>query len=341
MTLQGLLNADMQTLGQWIRQGWAWWIDELSGLLPASMRAGAANRPRLIAQPAGEGYRLYKDGRELSATRPPKPLRVTLALAPEAVLIREMTYPPLPLRDVRRMVELDIDRLTPFRAQAVYFDLENVRQHPDGRREVRLGVVNRLAATEALRRAEAWNLEPLALGIVEGGESHFDFLPAIRAAAGVGSPERRRLYWWGAVAALTAVNLLVFVGLDMADVAALQRTIDSQRPSADVALKLRHRVEGERDRRASLLARRIEGEPLRVIAAASGALARDAWVQRLEWNGRAVRLSGYKSGAYDVLAAMRGSPAFANVRSVASDVPAKLASGQPFDIVAEVRRASR
>ena len=85
----------------------------------------------------------------------------------------------------------------------------------------------------------------------------------------------------------------------------------------------------------ALLTRRSAHEPLRILDAATRALPRGQWVQRFEWNGRAVRLVGFKQPGFDVLTALRG-PALTTPRSLLSDIPTKTAAGEePFDIMAD------
>ena len=96
MTLQELLNADVSSIGQWARQGFAWWIDELSTLLPANWRnwfsvpgaaagrAGAARRLATVAERqapyAGPGPAARRERRRGSdpsrGRRPAAPARV-------------------------------------------------------------------------------------------------------------------------------------------------------------------------------------------------------------------------------------------------------------------------
>jgi Tfp pilus assembly PilM family ATPase len=56
------------------------------------------------------------------------------------VFTRELDLPLLPPNDMRRLVALDIDRLTPFPAEAVYFDLEIIQRDADrGKQRVLAG----------------------------------------------------------------------------------------------------------------------------------------------------------------------------------------------------------
>ena len=342
MTLQELLNSDMRSIGGLLRQGLAWWIDELSSLLPSAWREGLSSRPKLLARiVAPRGWCFWKDGRPVDADVVSRRARgrVGLILPADAALVRELRFPRLPLADVRRMVALDIDRLSPLRPDLIHFDVAVVdRDAGAGTQSIVLGVLPRTAAARWLEAAGGEGLVPVALGVAldDGSPAHrFDFLPAVRAAAGepVGGPARR--YWWAAALALLVVNVAVLVVRDMADVSRLRRTVASQHATVGAALQLRHRVEAEDSRRRELVARGVRSDPLHMLNALTLAIPATAWVQHLEWNGQGLRIVGFKAADVDMPAAIRGSPAFTNPRALGADAPVRLGYGQPFDITAD------
>src|SRR3546814_19534577 len=85
MSVHGILNADMSTIGRWFRTSFDWWLEPLAGLVPASLRKGGSNGAALIAVPNKEGspaYRLFKRGQELPYTAPANGKRIALATPP-------------------------------------------------------------------------------------------------------------------------------------------------------------------------------------------------------------------------------------------------------------------
>ena len=342
MTLQELLNADVRSIGALARQGLVWWIDELSSLLPVAWRESLSSRPKLLARIVPpEGWRFWKNGRpvDAAALSPRARGKVGLGLPADAVLVRDLRFPRLPLADVRRMVTLDIDRLSPLRSDLIHFDVAVVdRDAGVGTQSVQLGVLPRTTAARWLEAAGAEGLVPAALGVAvdDGSPAHrFDFLPAVRAAAGEPVGGRARRYWWAAAVALLLVNLAALVGRDMLDISRLRRTVASQHAAVSAALQLRHRVETEDAQRRELVSRGVRGDPLRMLNALTLAVPAAAWVQHLEWNGQALRIVGFKAADVDMPAAIRGSPAFTNPRALTTDAPVRLGYGQPFDITAD------
>ena len=205
MTLQELLNADVSSIGQWARQGFAWWIDELSTLLPVNWRDWFSSRTRRLVEPVSpSGWRQWQNGKLLTPAQAERAAKggVGLILPADAVLLRRLEFPRVPLSDVRRMVALDIDRLSPLAGELVYHDVEIVdRDAGDGKQAVLLGVTLRETAARYFDEARMAGFEPVAVGAARGDGSagyRFDFLPALKTSLGDDKGGRVSLYWWAA-----------------------------------------------------------------------------------------------------------------------------------------------
>ena len=340
MTLWELVNSDVGAVGEQLRQSLAWWGEELMGMVPYRLRQGLRRARPLVELDALPGpVRIWNHGRfiEHPVGLAGRPLAVDVALPTGAALVREVNLPLLSRSDTARMIGLDLDRLTPFRPDQVYVDFElGARDLARGRQRVWLAVILRADAEAALERAVAHGLAPHRLGIrAETVGVRFDFLKALRAAGRGGRPDRTRLWWWTAVATLAALNIGLMVYRDADDVASLRRAVTLQRPTVALALRLRQRVIGETAARKALLARREHGEPLKLVDAISRAFPPPQWVERLEWNGRTVRIVGYRTAGFDVVGAMRGSSMLQRPRAFSAASPTSNGALQSFDVIAE------
>jgi len=344
MNVKDVLNADLQTVGWWIRQGFVWWTEELLALLPDGWRERFGRSTSTIIE-FGDGLALRNDSESRAldpATLSPKQKRnVTIALPLRQVLTRTLDYPLVPINDIRRMIALDIDRLTPFHADAVFYDTEIIQRDPQSeRQQILLGVLPRATVSDAMARAASYDLVPAAIGAVgdAGSNIHFDFLPSARRALGAG--QTRIPYWWAAVGVLVLANIGLLAFRDSADLATLQQNVDSQRLTVDVALRLRGKVDAEATRRAAILERKARNNPLRVLDAVTKALPANAWTQHFEWNGQTVRITGYRNGPADLLGPLEASNVLHNARALDADVqPAKENAFTPFNITADVKQA--
>ena len=154
------------------------------------MRRWFETRPSLNAEPLPDGgYRFSRGGRLVMETpgRSRRARPVTLLLPPGAALVREVPTSALPERDLRRMLALDIDRLTPFRAEQVFVDVV-LGQSGAGRALV--AAIPREEAIVAIEAAEAAGLEVRALGVAgaSAAEQAIDFLPRMYEARAIVRP---------------------------------------------------------------------------------------------------------------------------------------------------------
>jgi general secretion pathway protein L len=347
MNIKDILNADLPTVAQWMRRGISWWLDELSHALPVSWRKHMSSQGEVVAEfdERSVSFRgrsgqtldpVALSGRERGNVKIVVPLR--------RVLTRVLEFPILPMTDIRRMVALEIDRLTPFREGTAYFDTELIRRDAErGRQQILLGVLPKSAANDVLSRAEQLGVVPMAFCASTGVGSnvHFDFLPALRAAGGTLGARARVPYWWIAVAFLMVLNVAVLSYRDSADVDSLQQIVDSQASPVQVAMRLRAKVEAEASRRAALVEHLRKNSPLHMIDAVTKALPANAWVQTFEWNGQTIHIVGYSNGPAGILRSLESSPSLHNARTMSHDsLPVKPGAKQTFDVAVDAGKSA-
>jgi Tfp pilus assembly protein PilN len=231
------------------------------------------------------------------------------------------------------MLALDIDRLTPFRADQVFVDVL-----PGGSGVAQVAAIPRALAVEAMADARSAGLEPRALGLA-GGDPAVDFLPAMREAGAIArGPADRRLIWV-VLAGLLILNFAAAIGRDIWQVRRLRDQLAAEQPAIDRVQALRRRVQREAARRADIIARRVSAEPLRMLDSVTGAIPNGAWVDRLAFDGQSVRVSGYRQDQIDVARGLRDAALLTNVRNSGAEASTRQAAGQPFDITADLKTA--
>jgi hypothetical protein len=336
MTLKDILNADVALIGQWLRQGLDWWLEQLRDMTPAALKPRRADAPEAVPLAPGEGFRLLRNGETIErlATPAGRPRKVVLRLGSGQALVRTLELPILSRDDTSRLVALDLDRLMPFPEGAAIHAIRMEARDPQrNRQSLRLAAALRSRALTAVDEAMAFGLTPVAL---LADDSDLDLLPALRLSASLNS---RRLYWGVVVAALIGVNLLLLIYRDMDETARLRSLVEEQRPAASAGLRLQRTATAEQTARRDLLARRETASPMRLLATLDNALPAGAWVHRLAWNGSAVRLTGFRSSAVDMLSSLRADSRFSQVRGLTEGPqPRAQPEGRlPFDVSAVVR----
>ncbi len=319
MDWHAVLNADMATIGRWSAQGVDWWLSELRAMLPARLRR-MGRRQWITAWTSGQDL-VYRDddGHRVIGLTSRQRTRTRLCLPSGMGLVRDLRLPPLSAFNLRQVVAQDLDRLSPFHADAVLFDLR-IDNAGTPAQSVTVGIVPKSLAEQALAQAASLGLTPAALALADDdGRVMFDFLPALNQ--GRGAPRRRWLdpaRLWLAAGGLLAVNLILFTVLDVLSVTRLENRLEELRPARLAAEKLRATVLGERGRHQDFMRRQRDNSPLPVLDALSQLLPDDVWVQRFDWDHGQIRLGGWARNGADPLALMGADPRF---RDVQADTP--------------------
>jgi general secretion pathway protein L len=336
VNFKDLLNTDHEAIIQWLMHGFRWWVDELMTMVPPHWRDRFLRRTSTVAELHDNGivYRQEETGEQLPA-KPRGPVKLLMPAG--QVLTRQVDLPILPASDLKRVVTLDLDRLTPFRSENVLFDTEIVgRDDENGRQQVVIGVLPRNVAAKAMERARASDLEPAAIGVQNlGQKSNLNFLPAFREAEGGSAARRRAVYWWAAAGVLMVFNLFMLNYRDASQTSQLREAVESQQAPVTVAMRLRDKVQKEAARRGDLLKQIKQNSPLQVLDAVSQALPDGTWVEHFEWNGKTVHIRGFRKDTPNLLAKLEASPLLRNAHSLSSDPRAAMNATGAFDLAAD------
>ncbi len=342
-----LLDADMTTLVRLTKDGVRWWVDELNAMLPAwAQRERRAISGLVVHYGADGNLRIEGDSMLLDGAYQGKAPRPATILIPEKLcLIRQVGLPAMRRSDMRKLVMLDLDRLMPFAADSAYADVAPTGAvSADGKVDATIAALPKVQIKAVYAAATEAGLAPRAIGIANTDDAslRFDFLPGLTEDGLAKQTRSGASFWWWLLAALFALNIGALIFSDMQSVSQLSALVESQQPTANAARRLALRIAGEEGLRGELLARRERDNALAALAFVTRVVPAGVWIQRYSWNGETLRLSGYKQGNVDVVAALRKSGGFASVRASTSDVAAESTTGQPFDVTAEWRgRAKR
>jgi len=335
-----LLDADMTTLAQVLKDGTRWWVDELNAMLPSWARRERKAISGLVAHYGADGnLRVDGDTTPLGPVDMGQAPRPATILIPEKLcLVRQVALPTMRRGDMRKLVMLDLDRLMPFALDSAYADVAPTGAvSADGKADATIAALPKAQVKAVYAAAIDAGLAPRAIGIADSDDAslRLDFFPGL-VEDGLATQTRSGVaFWWWLLAALFALNLGALIYRDVQSVSQLAALVESQQPTANAARRLALRIADEEGLRGELLARRERDNALAALAFVTRSVPSGVWIQRYSWNGETLRLSGYKQGNVDVVAALRKSGGFASVRASTSDVAAESATGQPFDVTAE------
>lgn len=342
MNLNELLNSDLATIMRDLKRGYAWWIEELTAMVPASLRSWSKSTSTILMFDGEKGV-WNPDGMAISPDTGRSAASNAIVLIPaQQVLTRTVTVPPMTRTDIGRMLSLNTERYFPLPGGSI---LLAYAMAPEKREDGMIAVdVAALPMTHAQSLADALrrlNISSRAARVARYGavpDTRFDFLPAMRASGLIADARSNARAWWVAVGVFAALNAATAAWQDAAEVDYLQALVDSQRPAVAVGQTMAARIRSANAVVYRAAVQRGLRDPLATLAKTTSAIPDGAWVQRYAWDGRTLRLTGYRLRDTDVAGALRRVPGFYKVKSAQTDSIAETATGQPFDIVAEIGR---
>lgn len=330
MSVRGLLDADMKTIGRWLAEGWRWWTGELREIVPARLRESSARAlPKLRAENGG------------LVPLPKAGARVAIMVRSADCLVRRIERPALSLRDLRQMVALEADMLLPMPAEAIIVAARTMGAgSAPGKTDVEvvgLPMARAQAIAAAIRSAGVVPVR-ISMDAPEDAWAPVDFAPAMRESGLLPELRTATPLVWALVGFLICLNIAAVIWRDVAKVEQLEQIVQDQQPAVNVAQTITRRSAQDRTLVIQSTLLRREHDPLRAMELLGNALPENAWLQRYVWDGASVRLVGYRPAKTDIATALRRSGHFSGVRTMADETQASVPAGEPFDISARISR---
>ena len=301
----------------------AWWLAQMRSLIPESLRFGdtgqdalliAVDRPNptssLHAALAGSLW-IRKRGQESLFGRlgaqtalPANRLGVGLRLPPGTVLTRDVSLPLAAARQLQSVMRFEMDRLTPFTADELYWGLSGVTaDRARGRLHVQLAFVLR-APVEQLCQGLA--LQQLFPSFIEAPGGRI----ALNAA-----PSRLRLLpaLLPALCGLLALACLVSPILrQQAALDAAAQVIAQRQPAALIAMRLRSRLSTAAYGRTAIAQAQRAGDAMQVLANLTDALPDGTWLDDLTLKSGIITMDGQSSDAAALIGRLSAAPGLQN-----------------------------
>lgn len=308
--------------------GLRWWGRGLLLWLPVRWRERLGGTPpRLLIEPGRE--ELVISAAERGQTRElvrypmalldeglpdvPRPghRQVVLQLSGEQALAQLIQLPKAAAGNLRQVVGFELDRLTPFPADKIYYDARIVENSADARTlQVRFAMVLRAVLDPLLTRLRSAGLAPEQV-TVTGDDSGCNLLP----------PEQRprRTSMAGVLRGLLLTLIVITLGAVAvlplwqlrAQVIELLPRVDAAQRQAEEVLNLRQQLESTVESSRFLLEqRRTRPLVLDVVNELTVLLPDHTWVEQLEIRNGQLELRGQSREATSLLGLVEESPLF-------------------------------
>jgi general secretion pathway protein L len=342
------------------RDFFAWWIGQLSDLLPERWGwFGSMREDALVIEPVGPlpgevdriGINLRHHGTETplgyfslaadSVAELPRPpgKRFVLRLKQADVLAKTVTLPIAAENHVHQALAFQMDHETPFTPDELYWShFIAGRDRQGGRLSVRLLLVPRQSLAALLRALDHVGIVPIRAEIGDGPDQDRT-LPLDGDIGSLDGVRRRALIWPAAACCLllalgTIATPFVRQAISLASV---DREISAGRATAAEVEKL-HReldrlsgtidlVESERDK---------AGRPLATLATLTRILPDDTYLTEVTQQQRKVTLSGRSAAAARLIGALSAGEGLRNVAFAAPVTRLEALRSELFTITTEV-----
>ena len=326
----------------WVLAFWRWWRDEITALIPPSLRRRVAwGRGRLILVMAGDSAaNLVLDGiggataladldlapERLAGVRhviaqhartPGRVAPVALRLPAEVALRTTMALPLAAQANLDQVVSFELDRRTPFKSDQVYYARRLLRRDAAARQLLlELTVVPREVVEESLALAGRLDLAPNHVdvaGAEPGAPPSGNLLPRRSPPLAARIPGLTIAALAGITLLLAATALLMPLYQAHRTVAALAAELADSKRQADESLALQKEIDAELQEAGFLGARKRQA-PVgsAILDILTRLLPDDTWLTDLSINGGEVQLTGYAASASAVLGFVDQTKPFSN-----------------------------
>lgn len=308
-----------------------WWARQLLALVPRRWRSDATRADALVVAVDGASdlrltvrrrqreiplgrFRLDESGeRAARAAIRQRPRRVVLRPGSGAVLQRNVVLPIAAEREITRVLRYEMDRLTPFTADEVFWSATvERRDRSAGQLQLHLSLIPKAVLQPVLAALERIGVTPSAIEAINQGVSRqIDLLPP--------SDRRRALSIAAAVVLVLAVAAAAapFVTQSLAGGRVEARIATLQPQVAQIEALRRRLAAGTAGSDAIAAERARNGDALQVLATITELMPDDTVLADLSLRQGKLDISGRSLAAARLIPVMAGDPTLRNPSFVA------------------------
>lgn len=309
---------------------WRWWVDGLLAWLPAGVRRWLTGSSRrliimvgdseivLAREDAGQSQELGHLDRSLpdwdlvaKEFKKEKVQQLVLCFPANQALNRTLSLPLVAETNLRRVAGFEMDRLTPFIATQVYYDVSLLARQPEQRRlRAELTALPRAGVDAVLTALQQRGLSPDTLEVT-GGRPGLNLLPPEQRVRRGFWEQRLRWAIIGLSLLLIAVAVVLPIWQQRLLVIGVMTKASQIQKAANQTLTLREQL----DRilaTSQILAQKKLTFPHRVdlLRELTTILPDDTWVERLQIRGDALQINGQSAKASALIGIIEASKLF-------------------------------
>lgn len=310
-----------------LSKGLSWWFSTLGETLPARMRSGLQqNRLNLILEFQEQQLKLSAGGQQWLLSSPwdakalPEALKkvisraqfVTLTLPQDMTLKTSISVPRSARDYIDNVVRFEMDRVTPFKADQVYYDTGTIVDEPGTEQcsvELYLVPIETLSAIlDQLNRLSIQTDRVIPHELLNRPENNFNLLS--KSEETVVKARYQRFQF-----SLLFINLLLLVAIISLPLMEKQNRIDQLQDQVSQLRLQANEVFDIREERQTLFKqqqdyvqlRQQQNSTLNLIAELTRLLPDTVWLNKIAMQGNALRIQGESGNASELIALLQNS----------------------------------
>jgi general secretion pathway protein L len=257
--------------------------------------------------------------------------RIQVEIDPELLLIREVRLPLAAKRNLREVIGYEMDRLSPFEADEVYYHFTPGIQNGSGE-----WLVGQLIVAQK-KRLDPWYQLLAQLGITIEKVTLLDDGVSLtlkpRQHGRTQSRNRSSKLLWTLSAMLLAVAMVSAVWQQRQIVVDLQHKMQVARQSATQSMRLEEQLSQRREAVGMVLAQREDYLTMSdLLLELTRLIPTTSWLRRVKLTSKELILTGLSDQASELIAILERSPLFESVRFKSPVVRDRRSGKESFDL---------
>lgn len=342
---------------------WRWWIEELGGILPQSIRAVTRSGvERLLLQPNGGEVIASRGTNESVEEIGRYPLteaalpaaqaleverlagrsrEVILCLPADKILLKTLTLPLVTETNLREVLGFEMDRQTPFSLDQVYYDhLVSKRDSRTNTITLNLVVTPRIYLDDQLGKLRNIGFQPHQVSVrLENGNQiqNINLLPQEARQNTRDSSHQLNLV----LAVLAVILLAGSIAMPLINkkqvINTLETRVELATRKAKIVQRLREQVE-QLSTGSDFLVKKKQLTPmaLEIIDELTRILPDDSWINNLTIKGKEIQIQGFSTAAASLIPLIESSERLHNPRFRSSVTTSQGSDSEKFHLSAEV-----
>lgn len=301
------------------------------------------NERELVARREGRDEELGRwiiGGDDIRSLPAMKRKAVVLRLPARKVLSRTVVLPQAAENNLRQVVGFELDRLTPFTADKVYYDARVIARQPEARRmTVKLSAVPRKMLDPLLEALGRMRVVPSVVDTAS--EAGINLLPQERKPRHGQGAQRLQGALAGVVLVAVAAAALLPLWQLRSLVIDLMPRVDSAQSRAEVIYQLRSALEEEVESHRFLLEKHQQSvSALYLLDELTRILPDGTWLEQLDLRGDEVQIRGQSREASSLVAVVEAAALFEDVTFRSPVVADRRTGRDRFHLAAQIAEES-